>query len=86
MVESGELWGRAARQGGNATAQAWRGSIPKDAKPGSVEFYTTVKPKPYDRSLPGQGAWEAGKEAGVNSFVKDGDEWASIPIIITEAR
>ncbi|WP_234330285.1 RHS repeat domain-containing protein [Streptomyces acidiscabies] len=86
IVESGELWGRAPRQGGNATAQAWRGPIPKDAKSGSLEFYTTVKPKAYNRSLPGQGAWEAEVEAGVKSFVKDGDEWASIPIIITEAR
>lgn len=86
MVESGQLWGRAPRQGGNATAQAWRGAMPSDAKPGSVEFYTTVKPKAYERSLPGQAAWEAEVEAGVTSFVKDGDEWASIPIIITEVR
>lgn len=34
--------------------------------------------------LPGQAAWEAEVEAGVNSFIKDGDEWASIPIIVTE--
>ncbi|MFE2669216.1 hypothetical protein [Streptomyces mirabilis] len=86
MVQSGELWGRAPRQGGNATAQAWRGPIPKDAKPGSLEFYTTVQPKSYGRSLPGQAAWEAEAEAGVNSFIKDGDEWASIPIIVTEVR
>ncbi len=86
MAKSGELWSRAPRQGSNATAQAWRGPSPKDAKPGSLEFYTTVKPKSYGRSLPGQAAWEAGKEAGVISFVKDGDEWAPIPIIITEVR
>ncbi|MER5619081.1 hypothetical protein [Streptomyces sp. NPDC002215] len=84
MVESGELWGKAPRQGGNAAAQAWRGPIPADAKPGSLEFYTTVKPKPFGRSLPGQAAWEAEVEAGVNSFVKGNDEWASIPIVVTE--
>ncbi|WP_393087748.1 RHS repeat-associated core domain-containing protein [Streptomyces sp. LN704] len=86
IVESGELWGKAPQQGGNATAQAWRGPIPKNAKPGSLEFYTTVKPKPYNRSLPGQGAWEAEKMEGVASFVIDGEEWASIPIIVTEVR
>lgn len=86
MVQSGELWCRAPRQGGNATAQAWRGPIPKDAQPGSLEFYTTVQPKSYGRSLPGQAAWEAEAEAGVNSFIKDGDEWASIPITVTEVR
>ncbi|MGW4043465.1 hypothetical protein [Streptomyces sp. NPDC004721] len=86
MVESGELWGRAPKQGGSATAQAWRGPFPRDAKPGSVEFYTTVKPRAYDRSLTGQAAWEAEREPDVRSFEKDGDEWASIPIIITEAR
>lgn len=31
-------------------------------------------------------SWETGVEAGVNPFTKEGDEWASIPIIITEAR
>ncbi|MFJ6704942.1 MULTISPECIES: hypothetical protein [unclassified Streptomyces] len=86
IVESSELWGRAPKQGGNATAQAWRGPIPHDAKPGSFEFYTTLKPKAFDRSLPGQAAWEAEVEDNVSSFVKDGDEWASIPIVVTEVR
>ncbi|MFE9904903.1 RHS repeat domain-containing protein [Streptomyces achromogenes] len=86
IVESGELWGRTPRWGGNATAQAHRGPLPEHAKPGSLEFYTTVKPKPQDRTPPGYVSWEADVEEGVNSFSKDGDEWASIPIIVTEAR
>jgi hypothetical protein len=86
IAESGELWGRTPRWGGNATAQAHRGPIPKDAKPGSLEFYTTVKPKPQDRTPPGYVSWETGVEEGVNFFIKDGEEWASISIIVTEAR
>ncbi|WP_333738946.1 RHS repeat domain-containing protein [Streptomyces sp. IBSBF 2806] len=86
IVESGELWGVTPRWGGNATAQAHRGPLPKDAKPGSLEFYTTVKPKPQDRTPPGYVSWEAGVEASVNTFTKDGEDWASIPIIITETR
>jgi hypothetical protein len=85
MVESGELWGRIPRWGGNATAQAHVGPIPKGAKPGSVEFYTTVPPKANNR--PGYASWEAGVEDGVREWVDDnGDEWAAIPIIITETR
>jgi hypothetical protein len=86
IIESGELWGVTPRWGGNATAQAHRGPLPKDAKPGSLEFYTTVKPKPLDRTPPGYVSWEAGVEANVTSFTKDGEDWASIPIIITETR
>ncbi|MFJ9210479.1 hypothetical protein [Streptomyces sp. NPDC102264] len=86
IVESGELWGLTPKWGGNATAQAHRGPIPTNAKPGSLEFYTTVKPKPQGSTPPGYASWEADVEAGVRSFTKDGDDWASIPIIITEAR
>lgn len=84
IVESGELWGRTPRWGGNATAQAHVGPIPNEAKPGSLEFYTTVAPKARNR--PGYASWEAGIEAGVKEFEKGGDEWASIPIIVTEVR
>ncbi|MFD0623388.1 hypothetical protein ACFQ2K_11830 [Streptomyces sanglieri] len=38
VIESGELWGKTPGKEGNATAQAWRGPIPADAKPGSLEF------------------------------------------------
>ncbi|WP_244888271.1 RHS repeat domain-containing protein [Streptomyces scopuliridis] len=86
IVESGELWGVTPRWGGNATAQAHRGPIPTNAKPGSLEFYTTVKPKPQGSTPPGYASWEADVEADVRSFTKDGDDWASIPIIITEVR
>ncbi|MET8290089.1 hypothetical protein ABZV80_33460 [Streptomyces sp. NPDC005132] len=85
IVESGELWGTIPRHGVNPTAQAWRGPIPKDAKTGSLEFYTTVQPKAYNRTTNGQVAWEA-TEQEVRTFERDGKEWASIPIIITEAR
>ncbi|MFF4364002.1 hypothetical protein [Streptomyces sp. NPDC001604] len=60
------------------------GPILKDAKPGSLEFYTTVKPKANNR--PGYASWEAGVEDGVKGFEMDGDEWASIPVIVTETR
>ncbi|MFC9956018.1 RHS repeat domain-containing protein [Streptomyces nigra] len=86
ILESGELWGRTPRWGGNPTAQAHRGPLPKDAKPGSLEFYTTVKPKPQGNTPPGYVSWEAGVEDGVKSFTKGPDEWASIPVIVTEAR
>ncbi|MGJ5797675.1 RHS repeat domain-containing protein [Streptomyces europaeiscabiei] len=86
IAESGELWGMTPRWGGNATAQAHRGPIPSNAKPGSMEFYTTVKPKPQNRTPPGYVSWEAGVEEGIKTFTKDGEEWASIPIIVTEAR
>ncbi|MFJ5115747.1 hypothetical protein ACIQAD_34420 [Streptomyces sp. NPDC088551] len=86
IVESGELWGLTPKWGGNATAQAHRGPIPTNAKPGSLEFYTTVKPKPQGNTPPGYASWGADVEAGVRSFIKDGDDWASIPIIITEVR
>ena len=66
---------------GNATAHAHVGPIPKDAKPGSLEFFTSVKPKANNR--PGYAYWEAGLEDGVKEFEMDGEEWASIPIIAT---
>ncbi|GGP91984.1 hypothetical protein [Streptomyces melanogenes] len=86
IAESSELWGRIPRWGGEPTAQAHRGPIPPDAPPGSVEFYTTVRPKPTNRTPNGYVSWELGVESGVRGFMKDGEEWASIPIIVTEVR
>ncbi|MEU3208087.1 RHS repeat-associated core domain-containing protein [Streptomyces cyaneofuscatus] len=86
IVESGELWGRTPRWGGNATAQAHRGPLPDDAKPGSLEFYTSVKPKPQNRTPQGYASWESEVEKGVRSFTKDGDDWASIPVFVTQTR
>jgi hypothetical protein len=48
----GELWGKIPRRGGNATAQAHVGLLPQDAKPGSLEFFTIVRPKADNRHRP----------------------------------
>ncbi|MEW2545049.1 RHS repeat-associated core domain-containing protein [Streptomyces sp. NPDC047002] len=82
QIDSGELWGRTPRFAPRPTVQAYRGPLPPDAKSGSIEFYTTVKPKPQKNSIKGYVEWEEGYE-DVRSFLKDGDDWAAIPIIIT---
>ncbi len=84
MVESGELWGTYSRFGGEPMAQAHLGPLPKDAKPGSVEFYTTVQPK--SSSVTKYASWEAGTAEGVEEFTLNGVDYAKIPVIITEVR
>ncbi|MEU2156765.1 RHS repeat-associated core domain-containing protein [Streptomyces sp. NPDC019396] len=85
MVESGELWGTYPRTGGGPAAQAHIGPLPNSAGPGSVEFYTTVQPSAAS-SRTGYAAWEAGRVNGVTEFTSGGKDWASIPIIVTDAR
>ncbi|WTL80298.1 RHS repeat-associated core domain-containing protein [Streptomyces sp. NBC_01518] len=85
MVDSGELWGRTPRHGHEPAAQAHRGPIPKDAPSGSLEFYTSIKPKAANRTAPGYVMWEAG-EQDVKLFQVGDDEFASIPIYVTEVR
>ncbi|MFF6983554.1 hypothetical protein ACFZAV_39140 [Streptomyces sp. NPDC008343] len=36
------------------------------------------------RGRPGYASWEVGMQQGITEIMKDGDEWASIPIIIAE--
>nr|WP_206279843.1 RHS repeat-associated core domain-containing protein [Streptomyces luteoverticillatus] len=86
VIESGQLWGREARWGGEPMVQAHRGPIPSGAKPGSFEFYTTVEPKAL-RNTPGDyAAWELGKEPGVQHIQSNGEDFASIPVFVTEVR
>ncbi|MEU7245591.1 RHS repeat-associated core domain-containing protein, partial [Streptomyces sparsogenes] len=86
VVESGELWGRASRWGGEEMVQAHRGPIPDSAPPGSFEFYTSVEPKPARNTPPGYVAWELGSEAGVGRVHHGGEDFASIPVFVTEVR
>ncbi|MDT0450530.1 putative T7SS-secreted protein [Streptomyces hesseae] len=86
VIESGQLWGREARWGGDPMVQAHRGPIPKDAKPGSFEFYTTAEPKAL-RNTPGDyAAWELGQQPGVQYIQSNGEDFASIPVFVTEVR
>ncbi|MGV4930082.1 RHS repeat-associated core domain-containing protein [Streptomyces sp. BHT-5-2] len=86
VIESGQLWGREPRWGGGATAQAHRGPLPANAPPGSFEFYTSVEPKPQRNTPPGYASWEYGKESGVGHLVHEGEEFAWIPVFVTEVR
>ncbi|GGY12921.1 hypothetical protein GCM10010326_00040 [Streptomyces xanthochromogenes] len=85
IVSSQELWGTYSRYGGNPMAQAHRGPIPPSAPSGSLEFYTTVPPKPVNPLRNGIATWEDGMP-GVRGFNLDGTDWASIPIVTTEVR
>ncbi|MFF4105416.1 RHS repeat-associated core domain-containing protein [Streptomyces sp. NPDC001903] len=87
VINSGQLRGRAPRGiagGGEPTVQAYPGALPKDAPPGSFEFYTTVQPK--KNPMPNQAAWEQGVEPGVGLLRADGEDWAWIPAFVTEVR
>ncbi|MGY0056222.1 putative T7SS-secreted protein [Streptomyces sp. LZ34] len=86
VVQSGELWGRASRWGGEEMVQAHRGAIPDSAPPGSFEFYTSVEPKPARNTPPGYVAWELGSESGVGRVHHNGEDFASIPAFVTEVR
>ncbi|WKX70641.1 putative T7SS-secreted protein [Streptomyces sp. XD-27] len=86
VLQSGELWGRASRWGGDEMVQAHNGPIPSSAPPGSFEFYTSVEPKPARNTPPGYVAWELGSEAGVNRVRSGGEDFASIPVFVTETR
>ena len=86
VLESGELWGREARWGGDPMVQAHRGPIPSSAAPGSFEFYTSVEPKPIKNTPPGYVAWELGQQSGVGSIMHNGEEFARIPVFVTEVR
>jgi hypothetical protein len=85
IMDSGELWGTYPRTGGEPAAQAHVGPLPENAGPGSLEFYTTVQPSALSTRT-GYASWEAGRAEGVGEFTFNGTEWASIPIIVTEAR
>ncbi|WP_406218287.1 putative T7SS-secreted protein [Streptomyces decoyicus] len=86
VLESGELWGRESRWGGDPMVQAHRGHIPSNAAPGSFEFYTSVEPKPIKNTPPGYVAWELGQQSGVGSVIHNGEEFARIPVFVTEVR
>lgn len=86
VIESGQLWGRIPRWGGNETVQAHRGVIPKSAAPGSFEFYTSVAPKPARNTPPGYVSWERGRESGVGVLNANGEDFAWIPVYVTEVR
>ncbi|MFK4265605.1 putative T7SS-secreted protein [Streptomyces milbemycinicus] len=86
VLESGELWGREARWGGEEMVQAHRGPIPDNHGPGSFEFYTSVEPKPANRTPPGYVAWELGSEPGVGRVHHNGEDFARIPVFVTEVR
>ncbi|MFD4737752.1 RHS repeat domain-containing protein [Streptomyces virginiae] len=85
MINSDELWGQGSIYGGNAMAQAHHGPITPGDKTGSVEFYTTVPPKPTNPARNPYVTWENGMP-GVTEFQIGKVEWAKIPIIITEVR
>lgn len=86
VLDSSELWGREARWGGDPMVQAHRGPIPSTAAPGSFEFYTSVEPKPIKNTPPGYVAWELGQQSGVGSVMHNGEEFARIPVFVTEVR
>ncbi|NGO87070.1 sugar-binding protein [Streptomyces sp. 196(2019)] len=85
IVKSGELWGTYPKTGGDPAAQAHLGPLHANHGPGSLEFYTTVPPTAAS-SRTGYVSWEAGKGDGIKVFTSDGEDWASIPIVIVEAR
>ncbi|MEU9988505.1 putative T7SS-secreted protein [Streptomyces sp. NPDC048045] len=86
VLESGQLWGRESRWGGEPMVQAHRGPIPANAPPGSFEFYTSIEPKPARNTPPGYVAWELGSQEGVGSLRSNGEDFAWIPAFVTEIR
>ncbi|MEU5954143.1 DUF6531 domain-containing protein [Streptomyces sp. NPDC047525] len=86
VIQSGELWGRTSRFGGDEMVQAHVGPLPENARPGSFEFYTSVAPKPAKNSPPGYAGWELGKQPGVQHAQSNGEDFARIPVFVTQVR
>ncbi|MGP3986023.1 putative T7SS-secreted protein [Streptomyces sp. 3N207] len=84
VLDSGELWGRLPRTGTVEAAQAHIGRLPADAVPGSFEFYTSVKPTGMSH-MTGYSSWELGGQ-GVGHTFHNGDDFARIPVFVTEVR
>ncbi|NSC24734.1 RHS repeat protein [Streptomyces albus subsp. chlorinus] len=85
VLDSGELWGRVPRTGTREMVQAHDGPIPADAKPGSFEFYTSVAPSSHSR-MTGYVGWELGVSPEVGHIFHNGEDFARIPVFVTEVR
>ncbi|MFE0019557.1 hypothetical protein [Amycolatopsis sp. NPDC059021] len=75
MVESSELWGKAARFGNSAVVQAWNGPLPDGDR--GVEFYTDVKPRFYGTKVSLR-EWREGQ-----NVILDGD-YVKVAIVVTK--
>ncbi|MBQ1159902.1 RHS domain-containing protein [Streptomyces sp. A73] len=84
VLDSGELWGRLPRTGTVEAAQAHVGPLPADAVPGSFEFYTSVQPTGLSH-MTGYSSWELGGP-GVGHTFHNGEDFARIPVFVTEVR
>ncbi|SER84139.1 RHS repeat-associated core domain-containing protein, partial [Streptomyces qinglanensis] len=84
VVDSGELWGRTPRTAQVEAVQSHNGPLPPDAKPGSFEFYTSVKPTGTSH-MTGYSTWDLGGP-GVGHVFHEGEDFARIPVFVTEVR
>ncbi|MFJ6754269.1 RHS repeat-associated core domain-containing protein [Streptomyces sp. NPDC091273] len=86
VVASGELWGTVPRNAIEPAAQAHNGPLPRNAREGSFEFYTTARPTALSVRT-GYVSWDAGRgRSGIREFHFEGKDWAAIPAFVTSQR